>query len=85
MVGRAVSGADLLPPDEPADPAIRRRSAVARWIRGLSLAAYAGLLVAVVAVFVLATALVNPGERVGPVRPADPPVGGPGLPATRLD
>ena len=41
------------------------------WFFGLSVL----LLIAVVA---------NPGERVGPVQPARPPVRGPGLPATRL-
>ena len=55
-----------------------------RWIQGLSQAAYAGIVVAVVVALLLLAVLVNPGERVGPVRPADPPVGGPGLPATRL-
>lgn len=69
---------------EPAPARRRAASPVVRWIRGLSQAAYAGLLVAVVVALLLVAVLVNPGERVGPVRPADPPVGGPGLPATRL-
>ncbi len=65
-------------------PTRRRATPVVRWIRGLSQAAYAGLLVLLVAVLLLLAVLVNPGERVGPVRPAAPPVGGPGLPAGRL-
>ena len=35
-------------------------------------------------IMLLAAVLVNRGDRVGPVQPANPPVGGPGLPATRL-
>ncbi|HWJ97593.1 MAG TPA: hypothetical protein VNQ33_05495 [Acidimicrobiales bacterium] len=62
----------------------RRPAPVARWIRGLPRATYAALLLAVIVVLLLAAVLVNPGERVGPVRAADPPVGGPVLPATRL-
>ncbi|MGN6694591.1 MAG: hypothetical protein ACTHN0_10480 [Aquihabitans sp.] len=62
----------------------RRPAPIVRWIRGLSQAAYAGLLVLAIALLLLVAILVNPGERVGPVQHADPPVGGPGLPATRL-
>ncbi|MCU1370126.1 MAG: hypothetical protein JWO77_1320 [Ilumatobacteraceae bacterium] len=62
----------------------RRRPPVVRWIRGLSQAAYAGILLAVIVALLLVAVIVNRGERVGPVRPASPPVGGPGLPATRL-
>ena len=66
-------------------PAARRQlSPVVRWIRGLPQVVYAALLVAIVVVLLLVAVLVNPGERVGPVRPADPPVGGPDLPAARL-
>ena len=57
---------------------------VVRVIRGLSQTAYAGLLVAVIVLLLLVAVVVNRGERVGPVRPANPPVGGPRLPATRL-
>jgi hypothetical protein len=57
---------------------------VVRWIRSSSTAAYAAIVLAVVTALLLLAVLANPGERVGPVRPADPPVGGPGLPATRL-
>lgn len=76
-------------PAPPAGPASaagprRRPAPVVRWIRGLSQAAYAGLLVLVIVLLLLVAVLSNPGEEVGPVKPADPPVGGPGLPATRL-
>jgi hypothetical protein len=75
------------PADQAADvlPRARRRATpVVRWIRGLSQGAYAAVLVAVVVALLLLAVIANPGDRVGPVRPADPPVGGPGLPATRL-
>lgn len=72
-------------PDADETPRSRRRGTpVVRWIRGLSQAAYAGMLLAAIVVLLLVVVLVNPGDRVGPVRPASPPVGGPGLPATRL-
>lgn len=82
---------DETPAPDPADASAatatgsrRGPAPIARWIRGLPQGLYAGLLVAIVVVLLLVAVLVNPGERVGPVRPADPPVGGPGLPATRL-
>ena len=65
-------------------PARRRPAPVVRWIRGLSQAAYAGMLLAILVILLLIAILANPGDRVGPVQPARPPVGGPGLPATRL-
>ena len=87
-----MTDADRTPPHDPTvdvvpggPPRARRPSTpTVRFIRGLSRAAYAGLLLAVILVLLLVTILVNPGERVGPVRSARPPVGGPGLPATRL-
>ena len=57
---------------------------VPRWIRSLPQWLYASLLVGIFVVLVVITMLVNPGHEVGPVQPAKPPVGGPGLPATRL-
>lgn len=81
-MGGAVTDAEPTPPPAPAPR--RRRTPVVRWIRGLSQAAYAGVLLAVIIVLLLAAVLVNRGDRVGPVQPANPPVGGPGLPATRL-
>lgn len=83
-MGGTVSATGSSAVAEPAGPTRRRRSPVVRWILGLSQAAYAALLVGIVVVLLLAAVLANRGERVGPVRPADPPVGGPGLPATRL-
>lgn len=65
-------------------PRTVRQGPVARWIRHLPQAVYAGILVALMLLLLLVAMLVNPGERVGPVQPARPPVGGPGLPATRL-
>jgi hypothetical protein len=62
----------------------RPRPPVVRWIRGLTQATYAAVLVAVVVALLLIAIVVNRGERIGPVQPARPPVGGPGLPATRL-
>lgn len=69
-----------------AEQQVRRpvRSPVVRWILGLPQGLYVALILGVLVLLVLVTVLVNPGERVGPVRPADPPVGGPGLPAARL-
>lgn len=77
----AISDADNAPRPVPGR---RPPTPVVRWIRGLSRAAFAGILLAVVVALLLVAVLVNRGERVGPVRPATPPVGGPGLPATRL-
>jgi len=65
-------------------PTPQRRSPVTRWIRDLPQWMYVALILGVVAVLLLTALLVNPGERVGPVEPARPPVGGPSLPATRL-
>lgn len=62
----------------------RPRSPVVRWIRGLSQTAYGAVVLAVVVALLLFAIVVNRGERIGPVSPARPPVGGPGLPATRL-
>ena len=62
----------------------RRRSPVTRWIRDLPQWLYVALILGVVVMLLLIALLVNPGERVGPVEPARPPVGGPSLPATRL-
>ncbi|WP_426571051.1 hypothetical protein [Aquihabitans sp. McL0605] len=61
-----------------------RPSPVARWIRSLPQWLYVTIIVAVVALLLLITVLVNPGDRIGPVQPASPPVGGPGLPPARL-
>ncbi len=52
-----------------------------RFLRSASAAAWLGLVVVVVVVALLVLTVVNPGRRLGPVDPADPPVGGPGLPA----
>lgn len=60
------------------------RAPLVRWIRGLPQWLYAAVIVAAVVVLLLVAMVLNPGERVGPVRPASPPVGGPDLPATRL-
>lgn len=65
-------------------PEVVRRSPVARWLRRLPTAAFAALVVALVVLVVAVLLLVNPGHRVGPVEPARPPVGGPGLPDSRL-
>ena len=70
--------------DEAASPKRPARSPVVRWILRLPQGVYAALIVGVLILLVLVTVAINPGERVGPVRPADPPVGGPGLPAARL-
>ena len=67
---------------DPTTPA--RRAPLARWIRRLPRWAYISLILAAVVALLLIAALVNPGERVGPVQHARPPVGGPTLPATRL-
>ena len=61
-----------------------RRAPLARWIRSLPQWLYAALVMAVIVALLLVAMVLNPGERVGPVQPAKPPVGGPGLPATRL-
>lgn len=94
-----MTGTEPIEPPDPAEPTEpteapvagtprprprRRPTPVVRWIKGLSQAAYAGVLVAVVVLLLVIAVAVNRGERVGPVRPANPPVGGPGLPATRL-
>ena len=57
---------------------------IPRWIRGLPQWAYVSLVVAVLVVLLALAMVLNPGHQVGPVRHADPPVGGPGLPAARL-
>lgn len=61
-----------------------RRAPLARWIRSLPQWLYVALVLAVVVALLLIAMVLNPGDRVGPVQPARPPVGGPVLPATRL-
>ena len=73
--------------DHPTDPhgtGPKLRSPLARWIRSLPQWLYITVVLAALVALVLIALVLNPGDRVGPVRPADPPVGGPGLPATRL-
>ena len=50
-------------------------------LRRLPALVWAAALVGVVVLALVVLAVANPGERVGPVRPAAPPVGGPDLPA----
>lgn len=52
-----------------------RRSPVLRWVRTAPLATFALAVALVVVLTVAVVALANPGHRVGPVRPASPPVG----------
>ena len=68
--------------DPPAGPG--SRPPFARWLRGVPAWAFAAAVVGLVALTVVVLLAVNPGHRLGPVQPARPPVGGPGLPATRL-
>lgn len=59
-----------------------KRSPVLRWIRRAPAATFALAVVLVVVLTVAVLALANPGHRVGPVQPANPPVGqGETLPA----
>ena len=71
-------------PTTPEHAAPLRRAPVARWIRRLPQWAYVTLILGAVVALLVIASLVNPGERVGPVQHARPPVGGPTLPATRL-
>ena len=68
----------------PGPPVAGSRRHAARALRRLPSWLWAGLVVAVLVVGLLVVALANGGHRVGPVDPADPPVGGTVLPATRL-
>lgn len=52
-----------------------RRSPVLRWVRTAPAVTFALTVVLVVALTLAVVVLVNPGHRVGPVRPAAPPVG----------
>ena len=52
-----------------------KRLPALRWIRRAPAATFALAIVLVVVLTVAALALANPGHRVGPVRPANPPVG----------
>lgn len=54
---------------------LARRPSPARWLIGLPTWSYALLVVVAVAVVLLVGAVANPGHRVGPIRPAHPPVG----------
>jgi hypothetical protein len=77
VVGGPVSGAGPRPSEQqPGFP----RGRAARWVEALPAAAYAAAVGAVLVLLVLAVAILNPGERVGPVRPTTPPVGGSTLP-----
>lgn len=81
MTGRTPS-----PPPRPARPSPstlvgRSVSPVVLALRRLPALVWAAVLVGVVVLAVLVLAVANPGERVGPVRPAAPPVGGPDLPS----
>lgn len=73
------------PPPKPT-PASGRgsRPPFVRWLRGLPSWAFAAAVLVLVALALVVLLVVNPGHRMGPVQPARPPVGGPGLPATRL-
>ena len=66
------------------DDDTRPPRAVVRRVRRLGAWTWAALVVGALVVGVLLVALVNPGHRIGPVQPADPPVGGTALPDTRL-
>ncbi len=70
--------------EQRSSPRAVRRAPVLAWIRGLQRQVFVLIVAALIAALVLLTVVVNPGERVGPVQPARPPVGGPVLPATRL-
>ena len=72
-MGRTVSAADP-GPDPSAGPTPAGLGA--RWLRSLPQGVYVALVVGVLVLLLLAAVLLNPGERVGPVRPAPPPVGG---------
>lgn len=66
------------------DATARPTRRVVRGIRRLGAWAWAAVVVGAILVGLLVVALANPGHRVGPVQPADPPVGGTALPDTRL-
>lgn len=50
-------------------------SPVIRALRALPRSTFAAAVFVLVAVALLVLVLVNPGERVGPIEPANPPVG----------
>ena len=52
-----------------------RRPPTLRWLRRASLATFVLAAILVVAITDAALVVANPGHRVGPVRPATPPVG----------
>lgn len=69
-----------LPRPTPPVPSGRSVSPVVLALRRLSAPAWAAIVVGLVVLALLVLAVANPGERVGPVRPASPPVGGSELP-----
>jgi hypothetical protein len=77
MVGRPLTVAGPSPSEQPGFAPSR----FARWVESLPAAAYAAAVGAVLALLVLAVSVLNPGERVGPVSPTTPPVGGSTLPS----